>query len=170
MQKKDWSQFTLKIPVNASIQEIYDRWATPGGLESFFLRQALFTTAAGAVKTKVQNIIQGDIYQWRWFGYPDSVTETGAVLAANGKDFLQFSFGKAGNVSVRIKTVEGATIVELIQDNIPTDEDAKFNFHIGCQGGWLFYLVNLKSLMEGGIDLRNRDEKLTQALSQVINS
>lgn len=170
MQKKDWSQFMLRIPVNASIQEIYDRWASPGGLESFFLRQALFTTAEGAAKTKGQKVIQGDTYQWRWFGYPDSVTETGTVLAANGKDLLQFSFGKAGNVSVSIKTVEGATIVELIQEDIPTDEDSKFNFHIGCQGGWLFYLVNLKSLMEGGIDLRNRDEKLTQALGQLINS
>jgi len=170
MQKKDWSQFMLRIPVNASIQEIYDRWASPGGLESFFLRQALYTTADGAAKANGQQIAQGDTYQWRWFGYPDSVTETGTVLAANGKDYLQFTFGKAGTVSVSVKTMEGATIVELIQDNIPTDEDAKFNYHIGCQGGWLFYLVNLKSLMEGGIDLRNRDEKLTQALTQVINS
>jgi uncharacterized protein YndB with AHSA1/START domain len=166
MQKKDWSQFSLRIPVNAGIQDIYDRWTTPGGLESFFLRQALFTTANGAAKDKGQKITEGDTYEWRWFGYPDSVTETGKVLAANGKDFLQFTFGKAGTVSVTAKTMEGATVVELTQENIPTDEDAKFNYHIGCQGGWLFYLVNLKSLMEGGIDLRNRDEKLTQ----VINS
>ncbi|WP_298735158.1 SRPBCC domain-containing protein [uncultured Chitinophaga sp.] len=166
MQKKDWSQFTLRIPVNASIQEIYDRWTSSGGLESFFLRQALFTSREGAVKEKEQRIAPGDTYEWRWFGFPDSVTETGNVLAANGKDFLQFIFGKAGTVSVRIKTMEGVTVVELTQENIPTDEDAKFNYHIGCQGGWLFYLVNLKSLMEGGIDLRNRNEKLTA----VINS
>jgi uncharacterized protein YndB with AHSA1/START domain len=166
MQKKDWSQFTLRIPVNASIQEIYDRWTSPGGLESFFLRRAQFTTAEGAARPNGEKIAPGDTYEWRWFGYPDSVTETGTVLAANGQDFLQFTFGKAGTVSVSAKTSEGATIIELTQENIPTDEDAKFNYHIGCQGGWLFYLVNLKSLMEGGIDLRNRDEKLTQ----VINS
>jgi len=166
MQKKDWSQFMLRIPVNASIQEIYDRWTSPGGLESFFLRQALFTTAEGTEKSGGQKIAPGDTYQWRWFGFPDDVTETGIVLAANGKDFLQFTFGKAGTVSVSARTMEGATIIELRQEDIPTDEDAKFNYHIGCQGGWLFYLVNLKSLMEGGIDLRNRDEKLTE----VINS
>lgn len=166
MEKKDWSKFVLRIPVNAGSQEIYDRWTTPKGLESFFLRQARFTAANGTAKANDQQIAEGDTYEWRWFGYPDSVTETGTVLAANGKDFLQFVFGKAGTVSVTVKTVEGSTIVELIQDNIPTDEESKFNFHIGCQGGWLFYLVNLKSLMEGGIDLRNRDEKLTA----VINS
>lgn len=166
MQKKDWSQFSLRIPVNTGIQEIYDRWTTPGGLESFFLRQALFTTADGIAKAGGEKIAVGDTYVWRWYGYPDAVTETGTVLAANGKDFLQFTFGKAGSVSIVVKTMEGATVVELTQENIPTDEDSKFNYHIGCQGGWLFYLVNLKSLIEGGIDLRNRDEKLTQ----VINS
>lgn len=156
----------LRIPVNAGIQEIYDRWTTPGGLESFFLRQARFTSTDGTARTNGQQIAEGDTYEWRWFGYPDSVTETGTVLAANGKDYLQFVFGKAGTVSVTAKTMEGSTIVELIQENIPTDEESKFNFHIGCQGGWLFYLVNLKSLLEGGIDLRNRNEKLTP----VINS
>lgn len=166
MQKNDWSKFVLKIPVNAEIRQVYDLWATPAGLESFFLRQALFTGADGAAKSKEQPIAKGDTYLWRWHGYPDSVTETGTVLETNGKDFLQFTFGKAGTVSVTAKTVEDTTVVELIQDNIPTDEDSKFNFHIGCQGGWLFYLVNLKSLLEGGIDLRNRNEKLTS----VINS
>jgi hypothetical protein len=32
--------------------------------------------------------------------------------------------------------------------------------------GWVFYLANLKSFPEGGIDLRNKNEKL----KSVINS
>jgi hypothetical protein len=28
---------------------------------------------------------------------------------------------------------------------------------VGCQLGWTFYLTNMKSIAEGGIDLRNRD-------------
>jgi hypothetical protein len=167
MQKNDWSRFELKIPVNAGIQEIYDRWASADGLESFFLRQALYTSADGKEKKGDEKLVVGDTYVWRWHGYPDSVTETGAVLEANGKDLLRFNFGKAGIVTVTVKTIEDTTIVELVQDNIPIDEASKFNFHIGCQGGWLFYLVNLKSLLEGGIDLRNRNEKLG---GKVVNS
>lgn len=40
------------------------------------------------------------------------------------------------------------------------------NYHIGCTKGWNFYLTNLKSLLEGGIDLRNRNK----GLKEVINS
>ncbi|GAA0562964.1 SRPBCC family protein [Chitinophaga japonensis] len=166
MAKHDWSRFSLRIPIKAGVQDIYDAWTVPANIEKWFLRQALFSTADGAARDSTLPVQQGDTYLWRWHGYPDDVNEHGAVLAANGKDFLQFTFGIAGTVSVTIKTVEGESLAELVQDKIPTDEESKFKFHIGCQGGWLFYLVNLKSLLEGGIDLRNRNEQLTA----VINS
>ena len=65
-----------------------------------------------------------------------------------------------------IKKEENETIVELIQDNIPTDEQGMHYWHLGCKTGWTFYLANMKSLYEGGIGLRNRVERL----QQVINS
>ena len=58
------------------------------------------------------------------------------------------------------------TIVELTQDNIPPDDNPATNLHIGCGEGWTFYLANLKSYLEGGIDLRNKNEKI----QGVINS
>ncbi len=165
MKHHDWSQFTLKLPIKAHQQEIYDAWTIPSGLENWFLRQADFTAMDDTARDKHQPVTTTDTYVWRWHGYPDTVTETGTVLAANGKDFFQFTFGIAGTVSVRIKAIEGETVVELTQDQIPTDEESKVKFHIGCQGGWLFYLTNLKSLLEGGIDLRNKDTKLTGVLN-----
>ena len=84
----------------------------------------------------------------------------------NKKDFIQFSFGKAGNCSITIKQEEGETIVELIQDHIPTDEQGMHYWHLGCKTGWTFYLANLKSLCEGGIDLRNRNVHV----KNVVNS
>jgi len=166
MARHDWSRFSLRLPIKASIQDIYDAWTIPAYIEKWFLRQALFSTANGAARDSSAPVQQGDTYLWRWHGYPDEVNERGAILAANGKDHLQFTFGTAGTVSVTIKTEEEESLVELVQEQIPTDEESRFKFHIGCQGGWLFYLVNLKSLLEGGIDLRNKNERLTA----VINS
>jgi len=46
--------------------------------------------------------------------------------------------------------------VELIQENIPEDADPSKNLFVQCQVGWTFYMANLKSVIEGGIDLRNK--------------
>jgi hypothetical protein len=53
-----------------------------------------------------------------------------------------------------------------LQDEIPVNETAMHNWHLGCKTGWTFYLANLKSIYEGGIDLRNKNINL----HEVINS
>ncbi|MOA18137.1 hypothetical protein D3C78_1384290 [compost metagenome] len=100
-----------------------------------------------------------------WFGYDDETIERGQVLEVNGKDFLKFTFGKAGVVSVELKQEEGETVVEITQSEIPTDERSKVYYHLGCSEGWTFYLANLKSVTEGGIDLRNKNEKIKRVVS-----
>ena len=98
----------------------------------------------------------GDTYAWLWHGYDDTTTEYGQIWEANGTNHLKFIFGGAGNVTISIYAEEGETIVELVQDEIPVDEKGKAWFHLGCSTGWVFYLANLKSVLEGGPDLRNK--------------
>ena len=109
---------------------------------------------------------KGDQYYWLWHGWADDTFEKGTVMESNGKDLFKFSFGKAGNVTVTLKEEQGENIVELLQDEIPTDDKSIEYYHLGCMKGWLFYLVNLKSILEGGLDLRNRKVELTN----VVNS
>ncbi|RZK15239.1 MAG: SRPBCC domain-containing protein, partial [Pedobacter sp.] len=54
---------------------------------------------------------------------------------------------------------------ELTQKNIPTDENSKRNIRLGCHNGWSFYLINLKSVFEGGLDLRNKDNRFKPMLN-----
>jgi hypothetical protein len=61
-------------------------------------------------------------------------------------------------VDIQLKQEDGYVLVELTQKNIPTDENSKRNIRLGCHTGWSFYLVNLKSVYEGGLDLRNKNE------------
>ncbi len=162
---KDWSRFTVRINVNAPVKKLYDAWATRSGIEHWFVRLSEYKKPGGDLRNENQMVEKGDHYKWLWHGYPDDIDEYGNILDCNGVDFLKFSFGKAGDCSVNIKTEQGETIVELVQENIPTDEQAKHTWHIGCKTGWTFYLANLKSLMEGGIDLRNKNEKLQHVLN-----
>jgi hypothetical protein len=162
----DYSRFTKRISVHASKKELYDCWATQVGLEKWFLREAEFHSHDKKRRSHDHPIQSGDTYEWRWHGWADDVAERGWVLEANGRDLFKFVFGHAGIVSVTIKEAHGEHIVELAQENIPTDEDSKINYYIGCQTGWTFYLTNLKSILEGGKDLRNKKTEL----KSVVNS
>lgn len=165
MQSHDWSRFLLRIPIEADRQRIYDCWTTQCGLESWFLRQAAFTREDGTLRSSKERVAVNDQYEWLWHGWPDDTVEKGKIIAMNGVDFLRFSFGKAGNVSITIRTEGPHTVVELLQDNIPTDENAQAHYHLGCSKGWTFYLANLKSILENGPDLRNRDVQLKNVIS-----
>lgn len=57
------------------------------------------------------------------------------------------------------------SIVELCQSDIPPNDDPKQNLHVQCSIGWTFYLANLKSIFEGGIDLRNKNMELGRVLN-----
>jgi uncharacterized protein YndB with AHSA1/START domain len=165
MSNFNWTTFTTRVPVKAPVEKLYWCWAAREGIEFWFLRLSEYKKGSEIRKDK-EFVQKGDTYRWRWHGWPDEVTEEGTILDCNGKDFFKFSFGKAGNCAVTIKKEDGETIVELLQDLIPDDEEGKQYWHLGCKTGWTFYLANLKSLLEGGIDLRNKNENL----KNVINS
>jgi uncharacterized protein YndB with AHSA1/START domain len=160
MPDYDWSRFSARIDVKAAVKDVYDAWATQAGLERWFLRVAEFTTADGGGRYAAAEIQKGDRYRWLWHGYDDTTVERGAIEEANGRDSLRFTFAGSCLVSVNITLEEGLTIVELRQENIPLDDASRVNYHLGCITGWTFYLANLKSILEGGIDLRNKNEKL----------
>jgi uncharacterized protein YndB with AHSA1/START domain len=166
MSNYNWSCFVIRINVNAPIEKLYWCWATRQGMEYWFLRLSEYKKQDGNLRETNEPVQKDDKYKWLWHGWADDTVEYGDIMECNGKDFLKFSFGKAGDCSVTIKEEEGENIVELVQDNIPTDEQGMHYWHLGCKTGWTFYLTNLKSLLEGGIDLRNKNEKL----KSVINS
>ncbi len=161
----NWGSFITPINVNAPAEKLYALWATRAGIEYWFLRMSEYKSSGGELRKKNEAVQKGDTYGWRWHGWSDEVMETGTVLECNGKDYFKFSFGKAGNCTVTIKNENIHTIVELLQENIPDDDYGKHHWHVGCKTGWTFYLANLKSLCEGGIDLRNKHEQLQNMLN-----
>lgn len=162
--KNNWSEFKLRVNINAPVQQVYDAWTSSRKLTGWFLRKAMFTSA-GKARGMDQPIAEGDEYEWYWFGYPDSVTEKGKILAANGRDKLVFTFSLGCPVTISIYTQCDETIVELVESNLPTDEETLRKHYLGDSKGWIFYLANLKSVLEGGLDLRNKKEELTNVIT-----
>ena len=155
MLNNDWSKFTKRIAIKADAKTLYGAWATQCGLEHWFLSSADFKKADGTARLADSFIEKGDTYEWHWFGY-DGV-EKGKVLEVNGTDMVQFSFAGDCIVTVKLSEDRGMTRVELTQENIPLEEDVKKNLVVLCGEGWTFHMTDMKSIYEGGLDLRNKD-------------
>ena len=161
---RDWSKFTRRITVIAQTQTIYDAWAVPSQIERWFLRSAEYVGFDGKPKDRDVAVEASDAYLWRWHGYLDDVNERGIVAEANGVDRFAFTFTSDCLVTVTIKEESTETVVELTQSRIP--DDPNHGIYVDCSYGWAFYLGNLKSVIEGGIDLRNKNVDI----QNVVNS
>ena len=163
MKDFNWTSFTRKINIKSDVPTLYNAWTKSSEIEKWFLKESNFSDTVGNIIDKNESLGENQTYAWEWYGYDD--VENGKIIQANGKDALQFTF--AGNclVTVNFTQEKDFVIVTLTQSNIPTDEDAMRNIRLGCHAGWSFFLVNLKSIYEGGIDLRNKDEELKGMLN-----
>lgn len=163
MKDFNWSSFTRKIAVKASLSDLYNAWTLAPELEKWFLQEAVFLDEEGNFVSREEHIHSGHSYNWKWFAYDD--TESGRIMEANGSDFIQFTFAGPCLVDIRLTEWHEQVIVELTQKNIPTDDLSKRDIRLGCYTGWSFFLLNLKSVYEGGLDLRNQDPDLTGMLN-----
>ncbi|TKC05960.1 SRPBCC domain-containing protein [Pedobacter frigoris] len=158
MENFDWTSFTKRIAIKAKMSDIYNAWTKSAELEKWFLKKAGFYNSNKKAVSKYINASGGNSYEWTWYLYPDAMT--GSIKSANGRDFVQFTFEGSCMVDIKLSESKGYTIVELKQHEIPTDDQSKQFVRLGCSNGWAFYLVNMKSVYEGGIDLRNKDKNL----------
>jgi len=163
MTNFDWTTFTRKIAIKAELSDIYDGWTKAAEIEKWFLRKAIFKDTKETPIGRDNKVEKGFAYEWNWYLF--DTTESGKITDANGQDFIQFTF--AGNclVDINLSKQEDYVIVELTQKNIPTDDNSKQGIRLGCDSGWSFFLVNLKSVYEGGLDLRNKDTRLKGMLN-----
>jgi hypothetical protein len=158
MTNFDWTTFTRKIAINAKLSDIYNAWTKASEIEKWFLSKAIFKDNNEAPIDKNKAIEKGFAYEWSWYLF--DLTEQGKITDTNGKDYIQFTFAGDCLVDIKLSIQNDYTIVELTQKNIPTDDNSKQGIRLGCDSGWSFFLLNLKSVYEGGLDLRNKDNSL----------
>ncbi len=163
MENYNWTSFSHKIAINSTLSDLYNAWTIPDEIEKWFLSKAVFTNPDGKIIARTENISQNDTYQWSWFLF--DIVEKGKIIQANGRDLLKFTFAGDCTVEVKLSQIDANVLVELTQSNIPTDDQSKRSIRLGCDSGWSFFLLNLKSVYEGGIDLRNKDENLKGMLN-----
>lgn len=158
MENFDWTSFTKRIAVKSTLSEIYNAWTKASELEKWFLKKVDFYNLDKTSFEHNATVVENIHYVWYWYSYDEPME--GTIMSVNGKDFIQFTFEGECLVDVRLEDIDEYVIVTLRHHNIPLDNNSKQYVRLGCSNGWTFYLTNLKSIYEGGLDLRNKDEKL----------
>jgi uncharacterized protein YndB with AHSA1/START domain len=127
-------------------------WATPGGLEKFFIKSAKHFNSDLTAKKSSELASKGDNYHWTWI---HDYELPGEIIEVTDKPSISFTFG---NMAVKVDVIKSGnkSLVKLHQYNIPdkTEEDKALS-HMNCRSCWVFYLTNLKSVLEKDYDLRD---------------
>jgi uncharacterized protein YndB with AHSA1/START domain len=165
MGNYNWREFVKRITIHTEPSAIYNAWTTQEGLEGWFLSLAEFKSPQGVIRKRKEEFKQGDRYRWLWFGYDDTFAEENEIISVNGKDKVDFVFSGGCVVAVTVKQEDGETICELRQTMPMEDESLQQHFFIECGKGWDFYMTNLKSILEGGVDLRNKNKKIQNVIN-----
>ena len=158
MEGFNWSAFTKQITVKADMQTVYDAWTKSGVVEQWFLSRCTYMDESGDTMAADESVQEGGAYSWHWYAYEEG--EQGNILAANGKDYFAFTFAGNCKAEVALSETEGEILISITQSEIPLDDESKKNIRLGCAFGWTFYLLNMKSILEGGIDLRNKNTNI----------
>lgn len=144
-KKHDWSKFVLRVAVKASPEKLFRAWTDDRIVSRWF-----------TVKTVIEPRKNGRIH-FQWLA--GDTMEARVIRIVKNRLFV-FPFGRnRERVEVRIKKDGKGSICELRQSGMKTTDEAKWSMHRGCMSGWTFFLTNLKSVLEHGVDLRSRDPK-----------
>lgn len=150
----NWTTFTVHTIYRSTRDAVWRAWATPAGLESFFIREATVTAHNGERRAKDSSVCAGDAYHWRFW---HDFELRGQILAVTPGDSLTFTFGSM-ETNVSLHDLNGAVEVALRQSNCRSDPEGSSEDHLNCRSCWVYFMTNLKSVIDTGHDLRDPDE------------
>jgi len=150
-----------RIHIEAPMEAVYTAWTTSKGLMGWFPTEVVLMDAGGDELPSDRRGRPGDRYHFAWRG---GVTEDGQFVEANGADRVRMTFGEGIEVTVRLENAGDSTMMELLQENSRSPEE-NLDLMLGYGPGWAFYITNLKSILEGGKDLRD----LTHDTGELLN-
>ena len=153
METYDWSEFHVRMYYLAPLGDVFRRFATAEGLESFFIHKATHTAADGTVRASNELVQSGDRYDWT---YVHDFGHGGSFEQVEPDRRVRFTFGTM-RVDVRFRDLGDATEVDLHQTRCATTDPERAWQHVNCRSCWIYFLTNLRSLLAGGPDLRDHD-------------
>ena len=151
--------FTRKIWVRADAASLQHAWTNPSEIVRWFVNKCAYFDAEGG---EAEEAVAGGTYRWEWI---EGTTEQSKVIAVE-QGVLRFGWFKdKGEVEARFTEAGDETLMELTQCMNDGTEAERLDAQVDCKLGWTFFLANLKSVYEGGLDLRETDPERVPVLN-----
>ena len=149
MKSYDWSQFHVRMYYLAPLKEVFRRFSTAEGLESFFIHRATHTAEDGTHRAPDEQVQTGDHYEWT---YVHDFAHGGTFERVEPGHLVRFTFGTM-TVDVHFRDLGEATEVDLHQTGCATVDPERAWQHVNCRSCWIFFMTNLRSALAHGLDL-----------------
>lgn len=152
MDPEKWKRIVWTIHVNAPLESAYAAVATAEGLRGWMPMEAMLTDGEGSELLPGQAATTGDRFRFAWHV---GDAEEGEFLEADGVGRVRYSFGEATEVTVTLEEVDDGTLLVTLEQDHDRGDEMNLKMMLGYGPGWAFYMTNLKSVLEGGLDLRD---------------
>ena len=123
------------------------------GLASFFIGEASHASPDGEVRAPDEVVRPGDRYRWRFL---HGFELQGSFTAVERDRLVAFTFGPM-TVTVTLREVDDAVEIDLHQAGCAREDPQRAWDHLNCRSCWILFLMNLRSQLRGGPDLRDHD-------------
>ena len=151
-RKKAGRRVELRVAVRARREVVWDAVATSRGLVSWYARDAEIDPVVGGA------------YRCAW----GDAAQVGLVLEVERGRRIDLGWHHGTRVTIRLARRHGGreTVVTLGHAGISAAV-GNVELYAQLRQSWTFSLVNLKSVLERGVDLRERDRRRTFARAWV---
>lgn len=156
MTEKNFNKeiFTHGIYLNAPVDKVFKFIATPSGITKWFIGKAKYYYKDLNIRFGDEIIQKGDSYLWTWLN--KDLELKGIITDSSDQGLFQFTFSPLYIVTIKLTSENNKTKLTLRQEYQKSAVKEEFNF-INCCVCWAFFLTNLKSVIEHGIDLRETE-------------
>ena len=153
MDPEEWRSFRQRIDVDAPLETVFAAWATAEGVAGWMVFESTLVDPDGNEREPGATARQGDRFRSGWHTGLSGESE---VLEVRPNEMVRFTMmDGAVEVEAALEQLEdGPVMVTMTQTQGGFDEE-NLRMLLGFKEGWAFYLANLKSVLEGGKDLRN---------------
>lgn len=153
LQDYHWDKFYLHMYYHTDIDTVFNSWTTSEGQASFFV-MTCSVTRDGSILGPKEIFQMNDKYEYLW---EEGSRSRGRILMVDKKNYkFEFSFAGA-RVRVKLENRKEGVLLELKHYDIP--KDLQEEQQLDCRSGWTHFLINLKCVLEKGVDIREKDPK-----------
>lgn len=149
------SSFIHAIILKAPVEKVYDYIATPSGIIKWFIGKAKYFYKDSNIRLGNERAQKGDSLLWNWLN--KDLELKGVVTESTENKTFSFTFSPLFIVSIELTATDDnytrLTLKQEYQDSATKNDFA----YINCCTCWVFFMTNLKSVVEHGIDLREKE-------------